>query len=66
MFRYDLNVLAAFTVYNFIYGWLSSAYDITKVQFMNLRNHQMMKLMEALEYVRVYIDDLLVITRGTL
>jgi len=26
----------------------------------------MMKLMEALEYVRAYIDDLLVITRGTL
>ncbi len=25
-----------------------------------------MKLMEALEYVREYIDDLLVITRGTL
>ena len=27
---------------------------------------EMMKLMEALEYVREYIDDLLVITRGTL
>ncbi len=27
---------------------------------------EMMKLMEALEYVRAYIDDLLVITRGTL
>jgi len=27
---------------------------------------KMMKLMEALEYVRAYIDDLLVITRGTL
>jgi hypothetical protein len=26
----------------------------------------MMKLMEALEYVRAYIDDLLVVTRGTL
>ena len=26
----------------------------------------MMKLMEALEYVRAYIDNLLVITRGTL
>jgi len=26
----------------------------------------MMDLMEALEYVRAYIDDLLVITRGTL
>ena len=26
----------------------------------------MMHLMEALEYVRTYIDDLLVITRGTL
>jgi len=26
----------------------------------------MMKLIEALEYVRAYIDDLLVITRGTL
>ncbi len=26
---------------------------------------EMMKLMEALEYVREYIDDLLVITRGT-
>jgi hypothetical protein len=25
-----------------------------------------MKLMEALEYVRAYIDDLLVITSGTL
>ena len=27
---------------------------------------EMMHLMEALEYVRAYIDDLLVITRGTL
>jgi hypothetical protein len=27
---------------------------------------EMMKLMEALEYVQAYIDDLLVITRGTL
>jgi hypothetical protein len=27
---------------------------------------EMMKLMEALEYVRAYIDGLLVITRGTL
>jgi len=27
---------------------------------------EMMKLMEAQEYVRAYIDDLLVITRGTL
>jgi hypothetical protein len=27
---------------------------------------EMMKLMEALEYVRAYIDDLLVFTRGTL
>ncbi len=27
---------------------------------------EMMKLMEALEYVQEYIDDLLVITRGTL
>ncbi len=27
---------------------------------------EMMDLMEALEYVRAYIDDLLVITRGTL
>jgi hypothetical protein len=27
---------------------------------------EMMKLMEALEYVRAYIDDLLVITRETL
>jgi hypothetical protein len=27
---------------------------------------EMMKLMEALEYVRTYIDGLLVITRGTL
>ncbi len=27
---------------------------------------EMMTLMEALEYVRSYIDDLLVITRGTL
>jgi len=27
---------------------------------------EMMKLMEALEYVRAYIEDLLVITRGTL
>jgi len=27
---------------------------------------EMMKLMDALEYVRAYIDDLLVITRGTL
>jgi len=27
---------------------------------------EMMKLMEALEYVPAYIDDLLVITRGTL
>jgi hypothetical protein len=27
---------------------------------------EMMNLMEALEYVRAYIDDLLVITRGSL
>jgi hypothetical protein len=27
---------------------------------------EMMDLMEALEYVRAYIDNLLVITRGTL
>jgi hypothetical protein len=27
---------------------------------------EMMDLMEAIEYVRAYIDDLLVITRGTL
>jgi hypothetical protein len=27
---------------------------------------EMMKLMEALDYVQEYIDDLLVITRGTL
>ncbi len=27
---------------------------------------EMMKLMEALEYAWAYIDDLLVITRGTL
>ena len=27
---------------------------------------EMMKLIEALEYVRAYIDNLLVITRGTL
>ena len=29
-------------------------------------NAEMMKLMKALEYVREYIDDLLVIPRGTL
>jgi hypothetical protein len=27
---------------------------------------EMMKLMEALDYVRAHIEDLLVITRGTL
>jgi len=27
---------------------------------------EMMDLMEALEYVRAYIDDLLVVTKGTL
>ena len=32
----------------------------------NIFQAEMMKLMEALEYVRAYIDDLLVITRGTL
>jgi hypothetical protein len=32
----------------------------------NIFQAEMMDLMEALEYVQAYIDDLLVITRGTL
>jgi len=32
----------------------------------NIFKAEMMKLMEALDYVRAHIEDLLVITRGTL
>jgi len=34
--------------------------------FADIFQAEMMKLMEALEYVRAYINGLLVITRGTL
>jgi hypothetical protein len=34
--------------------------------FADIFKTEMMKLMEALEYVQAYIDDLLVITRGAL
>jgi hypothetical protein len=36
------------------------------VGFADIFKAELMKLMEALEYVRAYIDDPLVITRGTL
>ena len=39
---------------------------IFAITYADIFQAEMMDLMEALEYVRAYIDDLLVITRGTL
>jgi hypothetical protein len=64
--RFDPRAVEMFTIIfpwgKYSYQRLSMGYDGSADIF----QAEMMKLMEALEYVRAYIDDLLVITRGTL
>ncbi len=55
------------TLSKIIYSFLKKrnlSYIIANLFYQN--KNVMMDLMESLEYVRAYIDDLLVITRGTL
>jgi len=59
----------AVEMFNFIFPWGKYSYQRLPMGYagsVDISQAEMMKLMEALEYVRAYIDDLLVITRGTL
>jgi len=64
--RLDPRAVAMFTI---IFPWGKYSYQRLPVGYAgsgDIFQAEMMKLMEALEYVRAYIDGLLVITRGTL
>ncbi len=60
--RLDPKVVEMFTI---IFPWGKYSY-LRLPMGADIFQAEMMDLMEALEYVRAYIDDLLVITRGTL
>ena len=64
--RLDPRAVEMFTI---IFPWGKYSYQRLPMGYagsVDIFQAEMMKLMEALEYVRAYIDDLLVITRGTL
>jgi len=64
--RLDPKAVEMFTI---IYPWGKYLYLRLPMGYAgsaDIFQAEMMDLMEALEYVRAYIDDLLVITRGTL
>ncbi len=64
--RLDPRMVEMFTI---IFPWGKYSYLRLPMGFAgsaDIFQAKMMDLMEALEYVRAYIDDLLVITRGTL
>jgi len=64
--RLDPQAVKMFTI---IFPWGKYSYLRLPMGFAgsaDIFQAEMMDLMEALEYVRAYIDDLLVITRGTL
>jgi hypothetical protein len=59
----------AFKICPIIFPWCKYSYKILPMGFggsADIFHAQMMDLMASLEYVRAYIDDLLIITRGTL
>jgi len=63
--RLDPQAVEMFTI---IFPWGKYSYlrlPMGYVGSADIFQAEMMDLMEALEYVRTYIDDLLVITRGT-
>jgi hypothetical protein len=64
--RLDPKAIEMFTI---IFPWGKYSYLRLPMGYAgsaDIFQAEMMGLMEALEYVRAYIDDLLVITRGTL
>ena len=64
--RLDSKAVGMFTI---IFPWGKYSYLRLPMGYAgsaDIFQAEMMNLMEALEYVRAYIDDLLVITRGTL
>jgi len=64
--RLDPSAVEMFTI---IFPWGKYSYQRLPLGYAgsaDIFQAEMMKLMEALEYVRAYIDNLLVITRGTL
>ena len=64
--RLDPSAVEMFTI---IFPWGKYSYQRLPLGYAgsaDIFQAEMMKLMEALEYVRTYIDGLLVITRGTL
>jgi hypothetical protein len=64
--RLDPRAVEMFTI---IFPWGKFSYLRLPMGYagsVDIFQAEMMNLMEALEYVRAYIDDLLVITRGTL
>jgi hypothetical protein len=64
--RLDPKAIVMFTI---IFPWGKYSYMRLPMGFAgsaDIFQAEMMDLMESLEYVRAYIDDLLVITRGTL
>jgi hypothetical protein len=64
--RLDPRAVEMFII---IFPWGKYSYLRLPIEFAgsaDIFQAEMMDLMEALEYVRAYIDDLLVITRGTL
>jgi hypothetical protein len=64
--RLDTRAVEMFTI---IFPWGKYSYMRLPMGFAgsaDIFQAEMMDLMESLEYVRAYIDDLLVITRGTL
>ncbi len=64
--RLDPQAVEMFTI---IFPWGKYSYLQLPMGYAGLADifqAEMMDLMEALEYVRAYIDNLLVITRGTL
>ncbi len=64
--RLDPKAVEMFTI---TFPWVKYSYMRLPMRFAgsaDIFQAEMVDLMEALEYVRAYIDDLLVITRGTL
>ncbi len=64
--RLDPRVVEMSTI---IFPWGKYSYQRIPMGYagsVDIFQAEMMKLMEALEYVQAYIDNLLVITRGTL
>ena len=64
--RLDPQAIEMFTI---IFPWGKYSYLRLSMGYAgsaDIFQAEMMDLMESLEYVRAYIDDLLVITRGTL